>query len=195
MPAKPQEKDNGRDMGKMQQAQTEHLPDMMGKKQGCFLFFFFASTLPCGVWTAFMNYLTLFLTTRAWWKFQGPFSWQARISIFEYAADFSKTSRSFSRMHWSRVELLCFLFRIPSSPKGNNSMRLAFYSARSGIWYSLLKKFTSLDYKYRPVLVNNDETARALIHKLTRQSNVHLRDRCKICTSLCARFQKAEQLS
>lgn len=45
---------------------------------------------PCGLWTAFMNYLTLFLTTRARWKFQGPFSWQARLSIFEYVADFSK---------------------------------------------------------------------------------------------------------
>lgn len=105
---------------------------------------------PCGLWTAFMNYLTLFLTTRARWKFQGPFSWQARLSIFEYVADFSKTSRSCSRMHWSRVELLCFLFRIPSSPKGKNSMRLAFYSARAARSDSLLMKFTSLDYKYRP---------------------------------------------
>lgn len=53
-----------------------------------------------------------FWQTRAGWKFQGPFSWQARISIFEYAADFSKTSGS--RMHWSRVELLCFLFFPPN---------------------------------------------------------------------------------
>ncbi len=72
---------------------------------------------PCGLWTAFMNYLTLFLTTRARWKFQGLFFWQARISIFEYVADFSKTSLSCSWMHRSRVE--CFLFRIPSREEFN----------------------------------------------------------------------------
>lgn len=82
--------------------------------------------------------------TRAGWKFQG-FLTSTNINIWIRCRFFKNL-----RMHWSRVELLCFLFFL-ESPQGKNACCISFCEE----WR--LMKFTSLHYKYRPILVNNDQ--------------------------------------
>lgn len=80
----------------------------------------FTSTLPCSslqTLNCIYELSDTFSDNKSSWKFQGLFFWQAWISIFEYVADFLKTSLSCSRMHGSRVEY--FHFRIPSREEFN----------------------------------------------------------------------------
>lgn len=80
-----------------------------------------------------------------------------------------------------------FFFEFPQAPKERIQCVLHFTLREllgvTRFWWSLLPLTT---VNTGPVLVNNDKNTRALIHKLTLQSNY--RDRRKICTSLCTRI-------
>ncbi len=176
--------------GKCNRPKLKHLPDMMEKKRRCFLFCFHIHA------TMFLpadSELHLWIIWHFFWQqelggnFKASFSDKHEYQYLNMLPIFQKLL--FLVRGCTGAGLSAFFFEFP---RGRNSMRVAFYSARSGIWNSLLMKFTSFDCEDRPVLVNNDKNTRALIHKLTRQSNVPLRDRCKICTSLFS-VSEAEQ--
>lgn len=170
------------------------------KKRGCFLFFF------CIHATMFLpadSELHLWIIWHFFWQqelggnFKAPFPDKHDYQYLNTLPIFQKLLVLVRGCTGAGLSCCAFFFEFPRAPKERIQCVLHFTLREllwvTRFWWSLLPLTTNTG----PVLVNNDKNTRALIHKLTLQSNVEIVVRyARLCAlAFVPRFREAEQSS